>query len=173
MVRYICRKGDYMNIDLTRLKNSIDEYIEIDEKIENNKEYSQNTELIDLKNTTVKGTIIKNSVDDIIVDITLDGTMVLPCAITLKPVDYKFNCIITGNIEELTEEIEKNDKKYENSIDILPIIWENILMEMPIRVVSDDLSDAKIEGEVWKIITEKENEYINPELAKLKDLLKD
>lgn len=162
-----------MIIGLTRLKNGIEEYIEIDEKVENIDEYFKNTELIDLKDTTAKGTITKNSVDDIVVDITLDGTMVLPCAITLKPVDYKFNCTISGNIEELTEEIEKNDKKYENSIDILPIIWENILMEMPIRVVSDDLSDVKVEGDGWKLITEKEDEYINPELAKLKDLLKD
>ncbi len=162
-----------MNIDLTRLKSGIDEYIEINEEIKNNQEYSANTELIDLKNTTVKGAITKNSVDDIILDVTLEGTMVLPCSITLKPVDYNFNCTISGNIEELSEEIEKNNKKSENSIDILPIIWENILMEMPIKVVSDDLSDAKLEGDGWKLITEKENEYINPELAKLKDLLKD
>lgn len=160
-----------MNIELTRLKNEIDEYIEIDEVISYDKEYAANTDLIDLKNVTVKGTLSKDSIDHIILDITLEGIMVLPCAITLKPVDYNFKCTINGNIEELYEEIDKNDKKYENSIDILPIIWENILMEMPMKVVSEDLSDMKTEGEGWKLITEKENTYINPELAKLKDLL--
>ena len=50
--------------------------------------------------------------------------MILPCAITLKPVDYHFSTEITGNIEDLYEEIDKNLKKSENSIDILPIIWE-------------------------------------------------
>ena len=39
------------------------------------------------------------------------------------------------------------------------------------KVVSKDLSDMKTEGNGWKLITEKENTYINPELAKLKDLL--
>ena len=164
-----------MIIDLTRLKNEIDEYIEIDSTVEYDSEYAKNTELIDLKNTKVKGTISKNSIENIIIDLILEGTMILPCAITLKPVEYQFNCTINGNIEELYAEIyaeiEKIDKKYENSIDILPIIWENILMEMPMKVVSEDLSDVKTEGDGWKLITEKENTYINPELAKLKDLL--
>lgn len=160
-----------MIIDLTRLKNGIDEYIEIDSSVEYDTEYSKNTELIDLKDTTVKGTLCKDSIDHIVLDITLEGNMILPCAITLKPVNHKFKCNIRENIEELYEEIDKIDKKSENSIDILPIIWENILMEMPMKVVSDDLSDAKTEGDGWKLITEKEDTYINPELAKLKDLL--
>ena len=160
-----------MIIDLTRLKNGIDEYIEINKVIKFDSNYSKNTELIDLKDTVLKGTIYKNSVDHIIIDFELEGCMILPCSITLKPVDYKFNCVISGDIEEIYEEIDKNDKKSENSIDILPIIWENILMEMPMKVVSDDLSDVKTEGDGWKLITEKENTYINPELAKLKDLL--
>lgn len=160
-----------MIIDLTRLKNGIDEYIEVDELVPFEQEYAQNTELIDLKNTMVKGTLYKDSTEQIILDIVLKGVMVLPCSITLKPVDYSFECSIHGSMEELYQEIDKNDKKYENSIDILPILWENILMEMPMKVVSDDLSDAKTEGEGWKLITEKEDTYINPELEKLKDLL--
>ena len=160
-----------MIIDLTRLKNNIDEYIELNEKIIYNKEFAQNTELIDLKDTTIKGIISKDSIENIFLNINIKGIMVLPCSITLKPVDYNFECNISGNIQELYEEIDKNNKKYENSIDILPIIWENILMEMPMKVVSKDLSDMKTEGNGWKLITEKENTYINPELAKLKDLL--
>ncbi len=160
-----------MIIDLTRLKNGIDEYIEVDELVPFEQEYAQNTELIDLKNTMVKGTLYKDSTEQIILNIVLKGVMVLPCSITLKPVDYSFECSIHGSMEELYQEIDKNDKKYENSIDILPILWENILMEMPMKVVSDDLSDAKTEGEGWKLITEKEDTYINPELEKLKDLL--
>ena len=160
-----------MIIDLIRLKNNIDEYIEIDVPVQYDSEYAKNTELIDLKNTFVKGNIYKNGMEEIILDITLSGVMVLPCSVSLKPVDYNFSCSVNGNIEELYTEIDKNDKKYENSIDILPIIWENILMEMPMKVVSENLSDVKTEGDGWKLITEKENTYINPELAKLKDLL--
>ena len=44
-------------------------------------------------------------------------------------------------------------------------------MEIPIRVVSDDSANLKLEGEGWKLITESEKR-LNPELQKLKDLLK-
>ena len=40
------------------------------------------------------------------------------------------------------------------------------------KVVSDEAKDVRLEGNGWKLITEKEEEEeINPELAKLKDLL--
>ena len=62
-------------------------------------------------------------------------------------------------------------KKNQNTIDILPIIWENILMEIPIRVVGDKNQSLQMEGDGWKLITEEEKK-LNPELQKLKDLLK-
>ena len=71
----------------------------------------------------------------------------------------------------MLEEIGKNDKNLENTIDILPIIWENILMEIPMRVVNEDIHDATLKGEGWSFVTE-EQPSINPELQKLKDLLK-
>ena len=43
-------------------------------------------------------------------------------------------------------------------------------MEIPIRIVSDDISDVKTRGEGWELITEDKNP-VNPNLAKLKDLL--
>lgn len=161
-----------MQVDITRLKSGVDEYIGIDEKITLDMFTDENTELLDLKNTSIKGSLYKDAIGDIVLDSVLKGVMVLPCAVTLKPVDYPFSIQITGNIRDLYEEIDKNLKNSENSIDILPIIWENILMEMPMRVVSEDLSDAKVSGDGWKIITEEEKTYVNPELAKLKDLLK-
>ena len=39
--------------------------------------------------------------------------MVLPCSITLKPVDVPFSTEISGNIEEMLEETEENVKKSE------------------------------------------------------------
>ena len=42
----------------------------------------------------------------------------------------------------------------ENLLDIFPIVWENILMEVPMRVVSSDVSDVPLEGNGWKFIKE-------------------
>mgnify|MGYP003293560481 FL=1 len=99
--------------------------------------------------------------------------MVLPCAITLKPVNYPFNIEISGEIEELMENFEENSTNFQNSIDILPIIWENILMEIPMRVVSDEAENSNItkEGEGWKFVTEEEDK--TSPLSELMDMLDD
>ncbi len=96
--------------------------------------------------------------------------MTLPCSLTLEPVDYKFETNVIGNVEEMLEDLDKFSKKVQNSLDILPIIWENILMEIPSRVVSPKAKDMKTSGDGWKII-EDEEVIENPKLAKLKDLL--
>ena len=68
------------------------------------------------------------------------------------------------------ENIEENSTNFQNSIDILPIIWENILMEIPMRVVSEDAEDITLSGDGWKFITGEEKTE-NSELSKLKELL--
>ena len=103
---------------------------------------------------------------------SISGIMVLPCSITLKETDYPFESKISDTLVNLFEEIGDFEKKIENTIDILPIIWENILMEIPMKVVSENAKFEKQEGNGWKLITEEEeNEVINPEFEKLKDLL--
>ena len=79
--------------------------------------------------------------------------MVLPCSISLKPTEYPFTIKIDDDIIE--KELE-NTRNSGNSIDIFPIIWENIVMEIPLKVVNDDLSDVKKEGNGWKFITDEE-----------------
>ena len=46
-------------------------------------------------------------------------------------------------------------------------------MEIPMRVVSPGAEDklTNLQGDGWKVITEDDQEEINPELAKLRDLL--
>ncbi len=162
----------FMIIDITELKNNLCEKIEIDMNYSFTVEQLQNTEIRKLDDLIIKGYINKNVLNNIYIDITVSGEMILPCSVTLKDVSYPFEFTVKGDFEEIIEEIEDFSKKSENSIDIFPIIWENILMEIPMKVVSDDAKDFKIEGNGWKLITEEDNHVeINPELAKLKDLL--
>ena len=160
-----------MNIDITRLKSGIDSQVEIDMLYSFDKEMLKKTDIISLDNISVKGYITSNSIDDYDLDVNVDGIMVLPSSLTLEPTDYKFSIKIEGNIDELLKEINETLKKNQNTIDILPIIWENILMEIPIRVVGDKNQNLQMEGYGWKLITEEEKK-LNPELQKLKDLLK-
>lgn len=158
-----------MIIDLIRLKSNIDKKVELDEEIKVDKKLLKEANIIDLKDTFIKGEIIKGTAEDYIIDALVEGTMVLSDTLTLDPIEHKFSTKIEGSILELLEEISLNSKKSENSIDIFPIIWENILMEVPIRITKND--DIKMEGEGWKLVTEKE-EKTNPAFEKLQDLFK-
>ena len=147
-----------MQFDLIRLNNNIDNFIEVNDAYSFNEEQLSGTDLLKLDDVKIEGEIFKNSLGNIELNLNVEGEMVLPCAITLKPVKYPFNIEISGEIEELMENFEENERNFQNSIDILPIIWENILMEIPMRVVSDEAknSDMKMEGEGWKFVTEEE-----------------
>ena len=160
-----------MNIDITRLKSGIDSQVDIDMLYSFDKNMLKSTDILSLDNVSIKGYITSNSIDDYDLDVNVDGIMVLPSSLTLEPTDYKFSIKIEGNIDELLKEINETLKKNQNTIDILPIIWENILMEIPIRVVGEKNQNLQMEGDGWKFITEEEKK-LNPELQKLKDLLK-
>ena len=156
-----------MNIDITRLNNDIDSFVDVNIKYKFTKEELEGTDLIEC-DCDIKGSITKNSLKEIVLDLTVKGTMVLPCAITLKPTKIPYNIEINGTLNELLDEI---DEKFTNILDIFPIIWENILMEIPMRVVSPDAEDLKLKGDGWRLITDEE-ETSSP-LAELEDLLKD
>lgn len=160
-----------MNIDITKLNSGIDSQIVINQVYSFNKDMLDGTNILSLDNIKIQGFITSNNVDNYDIDLNVSGIMVLPCSLSLEPVDYEFETKIIGNINDLLEEMHETLKKNQNTIDILPIIWENILMEIPMRVVSDKTSDLKLEGEGWKLITEEEQK-LNPELQKLNDLLK-
>lgn len=154
-----------MTYDITRLNNNIDKSIKVDEVYSFNKEELQGTDLLELNNIKIEGEIFKNSLGNIEVNINVNGVMVLPCAITLKPVNYPFDIDINGEIDDLIEEKTKN---VQNSIDILPIIWENILLEIPMRVVSEEAKDITLEGDGWSFTTSNEGSN-NPFMELLDD----
>lgn len=150
--------------------SNLDEYIDIDEYYTFNESYLSKTDLLRLDNVHISGSITKDNLDNLILSLKIEGVMVLPCAVTLEPVDYPFTVKLEDNLEELLKEIDENPQKLEKTIDILPIIWENVLMEMPMKVTSPKAKDIKMSGDGWKMVTEEKME-INPELEKLKDLL--
>ncbi|MFV0250327.1 MAG: YceD family protein [Bacilli bacterium] len=161
-----------MLIDLTRLKSGIEKELIIDEKIKIDSELLLKTDLKKIDNVILKGSIKKNVYEGFDLNLELSGVMTGECAVTLKPVEYTFMTEIDGNLEELLLEIDENSKNDENTIDILPIIWENILMEIPMRFVSEEASDIELIGDGWSFIKENSKSSLNPELQKLNDLFK-
>lgn len=162
-----------MHFDLIRLNNNIEKTIPVNETYSFSLDELSGTDLLKLDDVQINGEIFKNSLGNVELNVDVDGVMVLPCAITLKPVDYPFSINISGELEELFEEFDENQTNFQNTIDILPIIWENILMEIPMRVVSDEAknTDINMSGDGWKFVTEEE-EKLSP-LSELMDIIDD
>ena len=137
-----------MKIDLNYLNRFGS--INLDENIFINEDYYKNTDIRKLKDIHVNGEIKIDYDDFINLNLEIDGIMVLPCAKTLKDVDYKFNTIIEESIGKF-EEIYKNNK---NTLEITDILWENIVLEIPIRVVSSDIMPSNTSGDGWELIEE-------------------
>ena len=74
-----------MNIDITKLKNSVVKVIEVDEVANFNEEDIKKADILDLKDVKVTGQISKNNLDSYNVYLKVSGEMILPCAI-----DYQF-----------------------------------------------------------------------------------
>ena len=160
-----------MIVDLIRLKNDVEEFIPVSFEKNFSKEELEGSGILELSDLKVEGDITKTAIDDFFLHVTINGTLVLPSSLTLKPVKYPISVLIEGNLLEMLEEIDENVKKIENTIDIFPIIWENILMEIPMRVVNPEEENVSLKGDGCKLITEEET-LPNEGLAKLKDLWK-
>ena len=160
-----------MIIDISKLKQGVESSLYIEESFTVSQELLDKAGIISLKDTNVKGYINRDDNFNYYLDLVIEGTMVLPCSITLKPVDYAFNAEISGDYVELMSEIENSVQKVDNSLDIFHIIWENILMEIPIKVTCPDATDLKLSGDGWKLVTEGEEDGTTSAFDKLKDLL--
>ena len=156
-------------IDITELKNNKKTSIDFNEDVVILKDQIDNKNIINLKDIHISGSINKYEIDTYEIDSYLNGVMVIPDSVTLEPVDFEFEADIIGDLDELFSEIGQTFKKSENSIDIFPIIWENILMEIPIRysLNKNNLNS----GDGWRIISDEDTPKYNPELKKLEELI--
>lgn len=154
-----------MTIDLNPLFNGIKSTIEFDKVVNFTKEDLKNTSIKKLSDVKVSGKITK--ISDYSIDLTMEikTKMTLEDSVTLEEIEYpvniQFNRIIDNN-----EEDEEYYKILQNTLDILPIVWENIVLEVPLRVVKEE-KETIIEGDGWSL-----NKIENDSpLSNLKELL--
>ena len=137
--------------------------ISIDEEFTIPKEEYANTDIIDLSKVKVKGNLTYPDVDDLLLDIECSGTMKLNDSVSLEPVNYPFSFKISENVVEFLE-------KEQFTLDIISILWENIVLEIPIRY-SEVTNYDEYKGDGWRVISEDEKNVNtnNP----FRDLLKE
>lgn len=136
-----------MKIDLNKL--NVYNKVEVDNDINMDPEIYKNTEVRDIKNLHVKGVISINISDEIVADLEVSGVFILPCAITLEDVEYNF----TTKIEEIWGKFNDFYENVKNNLDICPIIWENIVSEVPMRVVKDGIDKKNLNGDGWELVS--------------------
>ena len=155
-----------MNINLDSL--GVNKEIRID--LDVNKDDNLDKRILDLKYSKVLGRIYLNSLNDIVLECTFSGTMYIEDAITLESVPYPFSIDIEENIEELQENYEDCYDNSQNTLDLISILWQNIVLEVPISYTLD--KDANLKGDGWELVREdKKTKEIDPRLKKLEELL--
>lgn len=133
-----------MKIDLRKLyalnKLSIDEEVVIPE------EYYKKAVVRSLSKVKVNGDVTVNYEENIELHLNVSGEFIIPCAITLDDVIVPFNTLIE-------EEINQNRLNDEFFLDLLDVLWENIVLEIPVRVVKEGVKSEDLHGEGWELVT--------------------
>ncbi|WP_430786138.1 YceD family protein [Virgibacillus flavescens] len=120
--------------------------------------------------------------DKIISSFSIKGEMILPCARTLVDVPYPFN-IHAEEVFTLSAYSGKEEEENEihpisgETLDLTPHIKENILLEVPFRVFSNDKEaeeQATFKGNGWEFVSAEEKQHtVDPRLKKLENLFND
>ena len=118
-----------------------------------------------LDNVHFKGRIEKLIDDTYQLSGIISGTMIVPDDITLEDYEYNF----TSEIEEKIEETRIN---YQKTIDITLDLWQNIVVEIPLKAVNEKNKDLTLEGRGWRLIKEEDVASTNNPLSSLEDLLR-
>lgn len=143
-----------MLLDLTRLQSRISDELEYHNSIILDEALYKDTDIRRLSPIDVDIIIARSSDSSYNMDLRIKGTMVLPCSLTLKDVYYPFDIKTEVKVSNDDGNYDEYVKINQNNIDIIPIIWQNILLEIPLRVESEDVSDSIVSGEGWKLIRE-------------------
>jgi len=149
-------------IDLSLLHSNPVSIIEINEDLHLDKEIYKDTEIKGFSYIHVEGYIKRETDDDDIIYLSVNGEMIIPDSISLEEINYPFSFKIDGSLKEILGNCP-------NTLDILEVLWENIVLEIPLKFTKvKDLS--KFHGDGWSLMSEDELVHEN---NPFNELLKD
>lgn len=143
---------------------------EINEELIITKNYYELSDIKDLSPVKVLGIIKYNASDEIAINLNVSGTMKLTDAITNDLIDYPFSFEIDEILESLEGESEKYFEKNQNILDIIEFLWENIVLEVPIRITNEE--NVHLSGEGWELNNVSSKDEIDPRLQELSKIFK-
>ena len=127
-----------------------------------------------LQDVTVSGNIHYDTASErVFADLDIEGVMIVPCSITLEDVEYDFH---TKSLEVFSFDKVDDEDVHEvkgDVVELLPVVFQLILMEVPLKVVKKGLKQYP-KGDGWEVVKEEDykkskKDDIDPRLAKLKE----
>jgi len=138
-----------------KMNNTFEETLDLSDFIDN-------TDIVRISPVDVSGEYEIYDNEEFVFYLSIRCTLIMQCAITLKDVEYPMDL----EVEEVftTYKDEETTKIEGITIDLLPIIWSNILLEKPMRVVSENAyEEVDYENETFE-----DEEKVNTVFASLK-----
>lgn len=151
-----------MIVDITKLNQNIVSEINVDDDVVLEGEQFKDSDIIGLKDLHVAGNIKLNQEREAELDLKLTGIMIIEDSISLEELEHQISI-------DIQEVFEKNDTNLTNTIDISDILWQNIVLEVPLRFTN--VRDySKFKGEGWKLLSEDDIQSSNNPFKDLEDL---
>ena len=136
-----------MEFDLNKIT---EQGILIDSTISFGEEYLQVSEIKKLDDIKVSGRIYYSLTKEVIFAGNVKGNMTLVDGYSGDLINYPFNIDLDEILADFSEEDEKKGKKPQNSLDLKEVLWENIVLEVPI-VATKNNKLSKTKGEFWEV----------------------
>ena len=158
-----------MDIDLSLLHSKTKEEIDITNTYTIPKEYYESTIVEKAENIKVTGKVYMNSsIDDAdeeedYIKAKIEGDIILTDSISLEPVSYPISI-------DFDDILEQNCKKDENTLDIFQFLWENIVLEVPIRITKS--TGVSLHGDGWQLNEDENKDKMDPRFQKLDEFFK-
>ncbi len=134
-----------MKIDLRKLYGLKE--LDIDENITIPEELYSKMGVNSMEDVNVSGKISINYEDNIVLDLVVNGKFIMPCSVTFELLKIPFEV-------KIDEEILENSLKDEFFLDLLDVLWENIVLEIPFNVVKEGAKIETQQGEGWELRSE-------------------
>ena len=158
----IIYKGDFMNIDLRELLTKDSMIIDQDVNIPTDY-YVQTVRL--------EGKVYYSIEEELVISAKLKGVMILEDSYNLELVEYPFEIELEEVLTSEDLKTYKNEQKNENILDITDILWQNIVLEVPISYSLTDQHE-QLKGDGWEL-RDNDSKKIDSRLAVLNELLEE
>lgn len=141
-------------------------------KVEIPSSYYKGTEILNMPLIDVEFEIKRNSSQDDLLFLKAEGHFDITDSKTLQSVAYPFCFEFEEKIDESNDFFAKKLENSKNTLDIMEILWENIVLEIPISYSVSEETFLEGSHDGWEVTKEGEKKSeVDPRLAPLLGLL--